>query len=64
MFAAASSLNGDKALGPDGFPIAFWTFSWYFVKDEVMGFFVLFLIKKKLWVSSRNYTSGIKDGCL
>lgn len=32
-------LNEDKALSPDGFPIAFRSFSWDFVKDEVMGFF-------------------------
>ena len=37
--AAVSGLNGDKALGLDGFPLAFWSFSWDFVKEEVMGFF-------------------------
>ena len=39
ILAAISGLNGDKALGPDSFPLAFWSFSWDFVKDEVMGFF-------------------------
>ena len=39
ILAAISGLNGDKAPGPDGFPLAFWSFSWDFVKDEVMGFF-------------------------
>ena len=34
-----SGLNSDKAPGPDGFPIAFWIFSWEFVKEEVLGFF-------------------------
>ena len=29
----------DKAPGPDGFPLAFWSFSWDFVKNEVLGFF-------------------------
>ena len=32
-------LNNDKAPGPDGFPLAFWSFSWDFVKNEVLGFF-------------------------
>ena len=26
VYLALSELNGDKALGPDGFPIAFWQF--------------------------------------
>ena len=39
VLAAISGLNDDKAPGPDGFPIAFWSFSWDFVKEEVMGFF-------------------------
>ena len=32
-------LDNDKALGLDGFPIAFWAFSWDFVKNEVFDFF-------------------------
>ena len=36
IWAAISGLNGDKAPGPDGFPLAFWSFSWDFVKAEVM----------------------------
>ena len=39
IWNAISSLNSDKAPGPDGFPIAFWIFSWEFVKEEVLGFF-------------------------
>ena len=39
VYLAISELNGDKALGPDGFSIAFWQFCWEFVKDEIMGFF-------------------------
>ena len=35
---ALSELNGDKALGPDGFSLAFWQFCWDFVKEKVMGF--------------------------
>ena len=37
--AAVFGLNGDKALGPKGFPLAFWSFGWDFVKEEVLGFF-------------------------
>ena len=37
--ATVFGLNGDKAPGPDGFPLAFWSFSWDFVKEEVLGFF-------------------------
>ena len=39
IWAAISGLNRDKAPSPDGFPLAFWSFSWDFVKFEVIGFF-------------------------
>ena len=39
VFGALSDLNGDKAPGPDGFTMAFWQFSWSFLKEKVMGFF-------------------------
>ena len=39
IWTAISGLNSDKAPGPDGFPLAFWSFSWDFVKNEVLGFF-------------------------
>ena len=39
IWATVSGLNSEKAPGPDGFPIAFWSFSWDFVKNEVLGFF-------------------------
>ena len=39
IFAVVSSLNGDKASGPNDFPLTFWQFSWDFVKEEVMSFF-------------------------
>ena len=39
IWTAISGLNSDKALGPDSFPLAFWSFSWDFVKIEVIGFF-------------------------
>ena len=28
IWTATSGLNNDKAPGPDGFPLAFWSFSW------------------------------------
>ena len=39
IWTTISGLNGDKAPGPDGFPLAFWSFNWDFVKTEVLGFF-------------------------
>ena len=39
IWTAISGLNSDKAPCPYGFPIAFWIFSWEFVKKEVLGFF-------------------------
>ena len=39
IWAAISGLNSEKAPGPDGFPLAFWSFCWDFVKNEVLGFF-------------------------
>ena len=39
IWNAISGLNNDKAPSPHGFPLAFWSFSWDFVKNEVLGFF-------------------------
>ena len=39
IWTTISGLNSDKAPGLDGFPLAFWSFSWDFVKNEVLGFF-------------------------
>ena len=39
IWTVISGLYSDKAHRPDGFPIAFWIFSWDFVKKEVLGFF-------------------------
>ena len=39
VLEALKGFCGDKALGPDGFTMAFWQASWDFVKEEVMGFF-------------------------
>ena len=55
VFAAISSLNGEKAPRPDSFHIAFWSFSLEFVKDEVMDFFKEFYEKKK-FMRSLNAT--------
>ena len=55
VFVALSNLNGDKAPGPDGFSIAFWQFSWDFVKEEIMRFFKEFHEHNK-FVRSLNST--------
>ena len=55
ILAAVSWLNDDKAPGPDGFPLAFWSFSSDFVKDEVMGFFREFF-EHNQFVKSLNAT--------
>ena len=55
VYLALSELNGDKAPGPDGFPITFWQFCWNFVKDEIMGFFKDFFERGK-FVRSLNST--------
>ncbi|KAJ9690749.1 hypothetical protein PVL29_013085 [Vitis rotundifolia] len=55
VFLALSELNGDKALGPKGFSLAFWQFCWDFVKDEIMGFFKDFFERGK-FVRSLNTT--------
>ena len=55
ILAAISGLNGDKAPDPDGFPLAFWSFCWDFVKEEVMGFFREFF-RHNQFVTSLNAT--------
>ncbi|RVX19039.1 Transposon TX1 uncharacterized 149 kDa protein [Vitis vinifera] len=42
VLKALSDLNGDKAPGPDGFPIRFWQFYWDVAKEEIMGFLLDF----------------------
>ena len=44
VVAVLFGLSGDKALGPDGFSIAFLSFCWDFEKDVVMGFFKEFFL--------------------
>ena len=55
ILAAISGLSGNKAPGPNGFPLAFWSFSWDFVKDEVLGFFKEFYEHNR-FVKSLNAT--------
>ena len=55
VFATISGINGEKAPRLDGFPISFWSFSWEFVKEEVMELFKEFFEQKK-FVRSLNAT--------
>ena len=55
ILAAILGLNGDKAPGPDGFSLAFWSFSWDFVKVEVLGVFREFF-EHNQFVKSLNAT--------
>ena len=36
VHAALMDMNGDKALGPDGFTVRFWQSCWDFVKEEIL----------------------------
>ena len=55
VFDALFGCNGDKAPGPDGFSMAFWQFSWDFVKVDVISFFRKFYENDK-FVRSLNAT--------
>ena len=55
IWIAISGLNSDKAPDPDGFPLAFWSFSWDFVRNEVLGFFKEFHEQSK-FVKNLNAT--------
>ena len=44
VFIALNEMDGDKALGPDGFTSTFWQDSWYFVKEEIMDMFHEFFV--------------------
>ena len=39
IHSALMEMNGDKALGPDGFTMAFWQSCWEFVKVEILEMF-------------------------
>ena len=54
ILAAIFGLNRDKAPSPYGFPLAFWSFNWDFVKD-ILGFFKEFYEHNK-FVKSLNAT--------
>ena len=53
--AAVFGLNEDTAAGLDGFLLAFWSFSYDFVKEEVLGFFKEFF-EHSQFVKSLNAT--------
>lgn len=40
MFKGILEMDGDKALSLDGLTMDFWKFSWDFVKEEIMKFFM------------------------
>ena len=44
VFFALHELNWEKALGPDGYTVSFWQFSWETVKCEVMSVFKDFFV--------------------
>ena len=55
VFVALSELNRDKALGLECFAMAFWQFSWDFLRNDVMGLFKEFYEHKK-FVRTLNTT--------
>ena len=55
IFKALANLKGDKAPGPDGFPMGFWHFSWDFVKEDVVKLFDEFHTQGR-FVKSMNAT--------
>ena len=55
MINALNDLNGDKALGPDGYMVAFWQSNWGTVKGDVLKLFKDFF-KTGKFVRSLNTT--------
>nr|CAN64368.1 hypothetical protein VITISV_040345 [Vitis vinifera] len=55
IFSALMDMNGDKALGPDGFTMAFWQVCWDFIKEEVVELFKEFYDQKS-FAKSLNST--------
>ncbi|WJZ96460.1 hypothetical protein VitviT2T_015146 [Vitis vinifera] len=53
--AALMEMNGDKALGPDGFSLFFWQRCWDFVKEEILEMFKEFY-DKNIFLKSLNNT--------
>ena len=65
VFSASSNLSGDKVLGPNGSTMAFWQFSWDFIKDKVMGFFSNFFANGKFESLNTTFLDLIpKKGCV
>ena len=50
IFDVIQNFNGDKALGPDGFPMAFFQACWGILKTDLMAVFhhFFFLLKVSL----------------
>ena len=46
VFTTLNDMEGDKALGPDDFTLAFWQNSWQFVKAEIMELFHDFFVSE------------------
>ncbi|RVW50807.1 Transposon TX1 uncharacterized 149 kDa protein [Vitis vinifera] len=55
IYAALMGMNGDKALGPDGFTVAFWQSSWEIVKEDILGLFKEFH-EQNSFIKSLNHT--------
>ncbi|RVX16234.1 hypothetical protein CK203_014505 [Vitis vinifera] len=54
-------MNGDKALGLDGFTVAFWQSSWEFVKEEIVDLFKEFYDQRS-FAKSLNTTFLVEEG--
>ncbi|RVX11700.1 LINE-1 retrotransposable element ORF2 protein [Vitis vinifera] len=55
IHSAPLEMNSDKALGPDGFTVAFWQFCWDFVKEEIVDLFKEFY-EQRSFAKSLNTT--------
>ncbi|RVW76692.1 Transposon TX1 uncharacterized 149 kDa protein [Vitis vinifera] len=55
IHSALLDMNDDKALGLDGFTMAFWQFCWDFVKEEIVDLFKEFF-EQKSFAKSFNIT--------
>ncbi|RVW92043.1 Signal recognition particle 54 kDa protein 2 [Vitis vinifera] len=61
VFGALLGCSGDKALGPNGFSMTFWQFSWDFVKDDVMRFFKEFYEHEKGFWGEMGWVDQVVD---
>ncbi|RVX11718.1 Transposon TX1 uncharacterized 149 kDa protein [Vitis vinifera] len=55
IYAALMGMNGDKALGLDGFTVAFWQNCWEIVKEDVLDMFKEFYDQNS-FIKSLNHT--------